>query len=419
VPEGALAHAPQASDRPISAPTLIRTEGPLMSILARSYMTTSANSLQTGRQVAAALCETLGGPPKLVMTYLTVNHDQPSYLRGLREGVGTAVPMLGCSAQGVIGPGRVREEGFAAGALALGGEEISVAHARVPDIAQGTRDKGRLLGQALRQQLPEAPRVVVIHYDPLCRVDIEVLLDALFGEVECHIVGGASSHAFFFEELRSTYQYFDEEVARGSAVACAISGRLGVEIGASHGCSPVGVQFTVTRARENVLLELNGRPAIDIWYDICGSELRDSTALAIGLPTEGSGGQEEYRVRGAYALDKDTGGVVLGSAIPEGSRIMLHHRSTEHVLDGTRRMGAELREKLTDKTVRAALGFECGSRTRPFLGDEATLQENLQLQHCVGEEAAWLGLTVWGEVFPTAGRPSFHNYSYAVLVLTD
>jgi hypothetical protein len=390
-----------------------------MSLVARSYMTTSANSLETGHQVATNLCEALGCPPKLVMTYLTVNHDQPSYLRGMRERVGAKVPMLGCSAQGVIGNGRVREEGFAAGALALGGEGISVAHARVPDIVQDTRHKGRLLGQKLREQLPEAPKVVIIHYDPLCRVNIEVLLDELFELVHCDIVGGASSHAFFYEELGSTYQYFDEEVASGAAVACAMSGEFGVDIGASHGCSPVGVQFTVTRARENVLLELNGRPAIAIWYDICGSELRDSTALAIGLPTDGSPGQSEYLVRAAYALDKDTGGVVLGCTIPEGSRIMLHHRSTEHVLDGTLRMGEELREKLRGKTVRAALGFECGSRTRPFLGDEATLQENLALQRSVGEEAAWLGMTAWGEVFPTAGRPSFHNYSYPVVVLSD
>jgi hypothetical protein len=390
-----------------------------MSLLARSYMTTSANSLETGHRVATKMCEALGSPPKLVMTYLTVNHDQPSYLRGMREVVGGTVPMLGCSAQGVIGPGRVREEGFAAGALALGGEAISVAHARVTDIAQDTQEKGRLLGRRLREQLPEAPRVVVIHYDPLCRVNIAVLLDALFDLVECDIIGGASSHAFFYEELRSTYQYFDEDVASGTAVACAISGQFGVEIGASHGCSPVGVQFTVTRAQENVLLELNGRPAIDIWYDICGSELRDSTALAIGLPTDGLAGQQEYLVRAAYALDKDTGGVVLGSTIPEGSRIMLHHRSTEHVLDGTRRMGAALQKKLGDRTVRAALGFECGSRTRPFLGDEATLQENLQLQQSIGGQVAWIGMTAWGEVFPIAGRPSFHNYSYAVVALTD
>ncbi|MBN1606844.1 MAG: FIST C-terminal domain-containing protein [Polyangiaceae bacterium] len=390
-----------------------------MSLLARSYMTTSADSLTTGHQVATKMCEALGSPPKLVMTYLTVNHDQPSYLQGMREVVGRAVPMLGCSAQGVIGPARVREEGFAAGALALGGQGIAAAHARVTEIAQDTQEKGRLLGQRLRERLPHAPKLVILHYDPLCRVDIEVLLDALFEQVECDIVGGGSSHAFFYEELRSTYQYFDQDVTSGAAVACAISGQFGVRIGASHGCSPVGVQFTVTRAKENVLLELNGRPAIDIWYDICGSELRDSTALAIGLPTGDSANQGEYRVRGAYALDKDTGGVVLGCTIPEGSRIMLHHRSTEHVLDGTRQMGAELREKLRDKTVRAALGFECGSRTRPFLGDKATLEENLQLQRSIGAEAAWLGMTAWGEVFPIAGRPSFHNYSYAVVVLSD
>ena len=82
-------------------------------------------------------------------------------------------------------------------------------------------------------------------------------------------------------------------------------------------------------------------------------------------------------------------------------------------------MGQTLRDRLKGSTVRAVLAFECGSRTRPFLGDEATLQENLGLQRAVGEHAAWLGMMAWGEIFPVAGRPTFHNYSYPLLVFAD
>src|SRR6185369_11217899 len=110
---------------------------------------------------------------------------------------------------------------------------------------------------------------------------------------------------------------------------------------------------------------------------------------------------------------------MMPSAIPAGTRIMLHHRTTEDVLDGARRMAESLRRRLAGKPVRAALGFECGARTRPFLGEDDTLKENLMLQREIGPDAAWIGGMFWGELFPVAGQPTFHNYSYPILALAD
>jgi hypothetical protein len=81
-------------------------------------------------------------------------------------------------------------------------------------------------------------------------------------------------------------------------------------------------------------------------------------------------------------------------------------------------MARDLRARLGDRTIRAVLGFECGARTKPFLGMENTLRENLSLQATLGG-ATWLGMLAWGEVFPTAGKPAFHNYAYPLLVLAD
>jgi hypothetical protein len=97
----------------------------------------------------------------------------------------------------------------------------------------------------------------------------------------------------------------------------------------------------------------------------------------------------------------------------------LHHRSVEDVLSGTRRMGTALARRLEGKQLRAVLGFECGARTRPFLGDEATLAENLELQRLLPDADAWIGMMPWGEIYPTGSRPGFHNYSYPLLALAE
>ncbi len=65
------------------------------------------------------------------------------------------------------------------------------------------------------------------------------------------------------------------------------------------------------------------------------------------------------------------------------------------------------------------LGFECGARTLPFLGAEATQLENRALQARFSPDVEWAGVICWGEVFPVPKRPGFHNYTYPLLALAD
>ncbi len=392
-----------------------------MTLVAQSCLSTTADSAQAGRELGEKLRST-SDAIELVLTYLTVNHDQGRYLRGLREVLGEEVAILGCSAQGVVGRGVVREEGYVAGVLGLGGASPRFAVAAVEDIQADPQSKGEALGRALRAQAETTPAVVVLHYDALSGVDPEAFIEGLYRSVKCPIVGGAAAHSFNYRNLQETYQYFGDRVLSRSAVACALSGNLSVEIASCHGCSPVGVELTVTRAEGNVLYELDGRRASDVWEEICGkiSEKQNpSSALAIGVPVA-SGGPADYLVRAGYFVDPTAGSVAIGPAIETGTRIMLYHRTIEDVLGGAREMGRELARRVGDRSVKAVLGFECGARTKPFLGTEATIQENVELQRTIGDEdTAWLGMFPWGEVYPIGGAPTFHNYSYPVVAILE
>lgn len=391
-----------------------------MAVAAQSFVTSSAGSSATGKDVARRVLDRLAADPALVLAYLTVNHDQAAFLAGMRGVLGPSVPVVGCSAQGVVGRGSVREEGYAAGALALGGSSVGITHGLVESIVTDAFERGRELGQKLRAGHATSPKAAVVHYDALSGIDPDRFLAGLFRELECPILGGASAHSFNYESLHQTFQYCDDRVLSGAAVGFALSGELGVEFQGCHGCSPIGIELTVTRAEGNVVKELDGKRAFDVWTELCGdidSNSNQSSALAIGVPLGPR--PEDYLVRAAYRLDPTSGDVYLGPAIPEGTRIMLHHRTVEDVTDGAARMGRELRARLGERRARAVLGFECGARTRPFLGDDGTLEENLGLQAALGADAAWLGMIPWGELLPVAGRPAFHNYAYALLALSD
>src|SRR5688572_11119661 len=142
-----------------------------MPVSAASFMTHTANSRETGRGLAKQLQEAFREPPSLVVTYLTVNHDQRGFLEGLGDVLGSEVPVVGCSTQGVVGRGWIREEGYAAGVMAIGGAGVSFANGIVDEIQDDTPEKGRALGRQICEALPSAPSAVVLHYYALCGVN--------------------------------------------------------------------------------------------------------------------------------------------------------------------------------------------------------------------------------------------------------
>jgi hypothetical protein len=391
-----------------------------VTLVAKSVLSTHRHSFEAGQRAAKELRAGFPAPPKLVLCYLTVSHDQEHFLRGVASQLEPHVAVLGCSGQGVMGRGAVHEDGYAASVMALGGDGLQVAIARAADVQVSTQDKGAALGQALRAQLRTVPRVTLMHYDPLCGADLDVLLGGLHRELEAPVLGGAAGH-FFDAAMTTTYQYFGTEVFSKGAVAVSLAGNFGAEMVMSTGCSTIGIEMCVTRAAGNVLLELDGRSAVDAWREVTGAtgeiDVKATSSLAIGVPVAGV--DREHLVRAAFVFDKNTQGVIVGGAIPEGTRITLYHRTVEDTLNGARGMVADLNRRLAGRTPRALLGFECGGRTRPFLGNDATNAENRELQAAFSAEAEWAGLTCWGELFPIGGRPAFHNYTYPLLALTN
>ena len=379
-------------------------------------MSDGVDSFETGKTMALHVVDGLGGAaPEVVLFYATVNHDLETLLRGLRATLPEATRVIGCSTQGVMTHGCVLEEGYAAGAIAFAGIPVSIA--RVDDIDVDTRAKGAALGDALCAGQADPPKVVVLLWDPLCGADMDQLLAGLDARVACPIIGGAAgqNHA----AMVKTFQACGDLVFSRGAVAMALGGDATYEMSCSAGTSPVGVEMTVTRADGNHVLELDGRPALDVWMELASSgppSVDHTAALALGIPV--APGSDAYFVRAAFGVDRERKGVILQAGIESGTRVMLHHRTVGDLFDGTAEMARALRSRLVGKTIRAVLGFECGARTGPFLGAAEALRENTELQAALGG-TTWLGMMAWGELYPTSGRPAFHNYSYPLLVIAD
>jgi hypothetical protein len=392
------------------------------SISAETVVSTSLVSYETGRDLARQLVERLGGELAVALFYATANHNQRELVRGVRDGAPKSVPVLGCSTQGIISRGGVDEDGYAAGAIGFAGP-IRAGTGCVHNIEQDSRAKGEALGRELLLQLNgQPPRVVILHYDPMVGADIDQLTAGLHDIVRCRVIGGAAGQTW--GPMSRTVQYFADGAFEHAAVAVALAGDFHVETATCHGTVPIGIEMTVTRADGNKLLELDGRSALAIWREIAGigvasPHIEHTAALAIGIRAPATEAEGLYLVRDAFGADDERGGVVLQAGISVGTKIMLHHRSVTGVVNGTAAMAADLKQRLVGRTVRAVLGFECGARTKPFLGHDQTVHENALLLAAFEPDVPFLSMIAWGEIYPLGGKPEFFNYTYPVLVLAD
>jgi hypothetical protein len=397
-----------------------------MGFRAVSHLSRETDSSAAGLALARALREGLGGErPAAVLVYATINHDHSALLAGLREGIGPGVAVVGCSAQGVMANDAVIESGFVAGAMALAGNGLRACAACAEEVHVDGEAKGRAIGQQLVRGLGAQPKLTVLLYDPLGGVDVNHLLAGLRQEISSLVVGGAASQPA--GPLAGTYQYEGTRTLKDAGVALGLTGDFDIDLGLCHGTVPTGVVMTLTRAEGNRLLELDGRPALDVWRETIGIDPGETfkqehiAALPMGIArsvVEDGKKQDLYLIRAVFGLDQDAKAIVVQAGIPQGSKIMFHHRTVPVVREGTVAMADDLARRLGGKRPWAVLGFECGGRTAPFLGTEATLEENLELQKTVAPQAPWLGLIAWGEIAPCGGEPEFHNYTYPLVVLS-
>jgi hypothetical protein len=398
---------------------------------AHTFFSVETSSLQAGRRAGESLMRQFAGQrPQAVVVYATINHQQPQVLQGLRAAVGPGIPIVGCSAQGVVADGELTEAGFALAAMGLGGDQLGCAVAVEHEFQRDTHDKGGALGRRLRQQLGREPKLVVLLYDPLCGADVEALLAGMRRQVACPIVGGAASQPW--GPLVQTFQYADDQVFSHGVVALALDGPFRAEIGMCHGTAPTGINVTVTRSQGPMVLEIDGRQAVDVWRQATGCERSEvvnqdhNAAWALGVErrywVDGPQGRTQevaHMMRCAFGFDLEAGGVIFQAPIPAGTQVMFCHRTEKNVLQGSEEMAATLLGRLAGRSPWAVLGFECGARTYPFLGPANTAAEHETLRGLVAPGAPWLGMMAWGEIGPCGGEPGFHNFTYPLVVLVD
>jgi len=353
----------------------------------------------------------------VAMVFAGIRHDEDEY-GGVLSAVQKTIPratVLGCSATGVLTGTEELENAAAVAVLVLGGEPplpkpLYISGVRGDPRAAGSR-LGRAATQALGGEVAGAALAVLVDPAELDAADfISGIADAA---PELLITGaGASGGEAGCRVLWKDAAYSD------ACVALALPRELHPSLGMTQGCQALGDPLTITAAEGNLILEIEGRPAVEALNRTLADPRHPGLGqmrahLLAGLGELGVGGRANYVVRPFELTDGQRPALVVAEPVRAGQTICFTLRDAIGARDDMKAMLDEQAEARQQAAPRFGFYFNCAQRGSELYGQAGLDPELIRRRFGTLPLA---GIQSSFEIAPACGRPRIHMHTGVLLL---
>ena len=213
------------------------------------------------------------------------------------------------------------------------------------------------------------PALALVHADPRCP-DVQRAAVETAAASGAYLVGGLVSHRCPNPLLAQTRS--DDGLGGNGVAGLMLAPGVSVATALTQGCMPIGPVRRIDEARDNVVMVIDGRPALAVFSEDIGPELtqdlrRVGGLIFAGLPVTGSD-TGDYLVRNLVAIDAGRGWLVLGAEVAAGDRIVFCRRDPESAKRDMSRMVRQLSGRLSGPP-KAGVYVSCVARGAALFGD--------------------------------------------------
>ena len=328
--------------------------------------------------------------------------------------------VVGCSTAGEIDRHGAQDKTVVLTAVRFDAATVRATATSLSGMAD-SRAAGVRLARAIAQPGLKAVLVFGQGVDINGSAWVEGMTEVLGCEVP--LVGGLAGDAGAFV---GTWTLGPDGPSSHALVAVGLYGdALHVGYGSFGGWQPFGPARRVTRCDGNVLYELDGEPALDVYKRYLGDYARDLPASGLLFPFAmlDDDRQPVGLIRTILGVDEAQGSLTLAGEINPGGSLKLMHASTEALVDGAEnaaRMawaGTPVNSSLAPATL--ALLVSCVGR-KLVMGDRVD-EEVEAVAEILGPGAVLAGFYSYGEISPfaPAGACKLHNQTMTITTLCE
>lgn len=319
--------------------------------------------------------------------------------------------VVGCTTGGEISGDEVLDDSVVAVAIRFDTARVAVAQRRVGDDSEAA---GRWLAGALDH---DGLKGVLVMSDGT-QVNGSALVRGLRGSLpeSVAITGGLAGDGAAFVQTRVG---LNEEPTPGTIVIVGLYGEgLDVRHGSFGGWEPFGPQRLVTRSWGNILYELDGQPALDLYRRYLGDEADQlpGSALLYPLRIREAADSETDVVRTVVGIDEGSRSMVFAGDVPKGYVAQLMRGNFDRLIAGA---GTAAEQTGVSTGPGLAILISCIGR-KLLLGPRIS-QEVEAVVEALGSSVETIGFYSYGEIAPHGFTKTceLHNQTMTITVIRE
>jgi small ligand-binding sensory domain FIST len=207
------------------------------------------------------------------------------------------------------------------------------------------------------------------------------------------------------------------------AVGVLLEGPAKIRSVVSQGCRPIGHSLVITKAQDNIIIELGGKSPMaqlqQIWQELAP---RDRELMQEGLHVgrvineyQGSFQRGDFLVRNVIGVDRATGALAITDRVRVGQTIQFHVRDAASADEDLHAL-LQLDRTANKAAPAGALLFTCNGRgTRLF--DQP--DHDARTVRSEAGAVPLAGFFAQGELGPVGGQNFIHGFTASVVLFED
>lgn len=332
-----------------------------------------------------------------------------------------ALAFPGAARMGCSTAGEISAQGVTDGTLVVTAVAFDKAHVKQVSTVLGGMDDSLEAGRRLARTLPLNGLRAIVILGQGVQINGSAVLAGLVDVVgpDIPITGGLAGDGGAFAQT----WVLDNEGVSCDRLVCV--GLYGPDLIFSHGSfggwSPFGPARQVTRCENNVLYELDGQPALEVYKRYLGEHAKDLPASGLLFPFAmlGKDHNELGLIRTILGVDEKTGSLTLAGDIEPDGYLKLMHSNTDALVDGAETAAKASQAATSSNEPGLALLVSCVGRKLVMGG---RVDEEVEVVADVyGRQTTFAGFYSYGEISPHSGEVAckLHNQTMTISYISE
>ena len=241
-------------------------------------------------------------------------------------------------------------------------------------------------------------------------------------QFKCNQVGATGGLAGDGYDFSTTSVGLNTVPSSGNIAAIGFYGdRLKIGFGSKGGWDSFGPERKITRSAGNILFELDGKNALELYKEYLGEAAKDLPGSALYYPLSIKiEGADQPIVRTILSVDEGDQSMTFAGDIPEGATARLMKHNMDKLIDGAEE-AAQISIKRLENMHEPDLAILVSCVGRKIVLGQNIEEEVEVIRDLVGKNTAITGFYSYGEIAPFQylSRCELHNQTMTVTTFSE